>query len=281
MKKNQIPMILGLLGVLAAIAVYMLVFRPTKEKVDRMRAEDKQLEARIAELEALRDQRDFFIEETERYSAIIDEIYAQFPAGVLAEDAIREAIDMEDGSSSENTGISYDTPASIYKPIGVSVESMKAANTGAEPDAPTPAPDANAGGIDDVDSASAPAADDETIDTGYDLMQQNVIYTFTGDLSQAERVAKVINDQENRDVISALTMVYDESTGLLQSELALSKYYVTGRDDMEHTPASFNVPTGSSNLFSTYRSDIGGSAGGAAASEGASEGNGAAAAPAN
>jgi len=277
MKKNQIPMILGLLGVLAAVAVYMLVFKPTKEKVDRMKAEDKQLEARIAELEALRDQRDFFIEETERYSAIIDEIYAQFPAGVLAEDAIREAIDMEDGSSSENTGISYDTPASIYKPIGVSVESMKAANSGAEAD--TPAPAADTAGADDVDAAPAPAAADETIDTGYDLMQQNVIYTFEGDLSQAERVAKVINDQENRDVISALTMVYDESTGLLQSELALSKYYVTGRDDMEHTPASFNVPTGSSNLFSTYRSGEGGAAGGAAASQGASEGNGAAAAP--
>jgi len=281
MKKNQIPIILGLLGVLAAVAVYMLVFKPTKERVDRMKAEDKQLEARIAELEALRDQRDFFIEETERYSAIIDEIYAQFPAGVLAEDAIREAIDMEDGSSSENTGISYDTPASIYKPIGVSVESMKAANSGAEPDTPAPAEvDASAdaaASVDDVDGAPAPAADSESIDTGYDLMQQNVIYTFEGDLSQAERVAKVINDQENRDVISALTMVYDESTGLLQSELALSKYYVTGRDDMEHTPASFNVPTGSSNLFSTYRSGEGG----AAASQGASEGNGAAAAPVN
>jgi hypothetical protein len=277
MKKNQIPMILGLLGVLAAVAVYMLVFKPTKEKVDRMKAEDKQLEARIAELEALRDQRDFFIEETERYSAIIDEIYAQFPAGVLAEDAIREAIDMEDGASSENTGISYDTAASIYKPIGVSVESMKAANAGTEAD--TPAPDANAGNADDVDAAPAPAANDETIDTGFDLMQQNVIYTFTCDLDQAERVAKVINDQENRDVISALTMVYDESTGLLQSELALSKYYVTGRDDMEHTPASFNVPTGSSNLFSTHRSGVGNETGGAGASEGASEGNGAAAAP--
>ena len=189
MKKNQIPIILGLLGVLAAVAVYLLVFKPTKERVDRMKAEDKQLEARIAELEALRDQRDFFIEETERYSAIIDEIYAQFPAGVLAEDAIREAIDMEDGSSSENTGISYDTPASIYKPIGVSVESMKASNAGAEAD--TPAPAADAGSADDVDAAPAPSADDETIDTGYDLMQQNVIYTFNCDLSQAERVAKV------------------------------------------------------------------------------------------
>ena len=280
MKKNQIPMILGLLGVLAAVAVYMLVFKPTKEKVDRMKAEDKQLEARIAELEALRDQRDFFIEETERYSAIIDEIYAQFPAGVMAEDAIREAIDIEDGSAVENTGIKYDVAASVYKPIGVSVESMKASNAGAEADTPAPTADA-AGGAGDVDAAPAPAADEETIDTGYDLMQQNVIYTFTGDLNQIERVAKVVNDQENRDVISALTMVYDESTGLLETELDMSKYYVTGRDDMEHTPASFNVPTGSSNLFSTHRSgDIGGG-GAAGGGEGATEGNGAAAAPVN
>lgn len=283
MKKNQIPIVLGLLGVLAALAVYMLVFKPTKEKVDRLKAEDKQLMTRIAELEALRDQRDFFIEQTEILSAKIDEIYAQFPAGVLAEDAIREAIDFEDGSAAENNGISYDAPASVYKPIGYSVESMKATTEGAQADTPTPAPDANAAASDDVDAAEpAPAASEEEIDTGYDLMQQNVIYTFNGDLNQVERVAQVVNSQENRDVISSLTMVYDDSTGLLETELDLSKYYVTGRDGVEHTPASFNVPTGSSTLFSTYRSDVGGGAGGASGGgEGASEGNGAAAPPAN
>ncbi len=285
MNKKQIPLLLGLLGVAAAVLVYVLVFSPTKEKVSRLRAEDQQLMARIAELEALRDQRDYFIEETEKMSAKIDEIYAQFPGGVMAEDAIREAMDFEDGSAVENNGIAYDVPLSVYKPIGVSVESMKASTADMEADTPAPTPDAApAGGdVDSVDAEPVPAGGEEEIDTGYDLMQQNVIYTFTGDLNQVERVAKVVNDKDDRDVISSLTMVYDDSTGLLETELDLSKYYVTGRDDVEHTPASFNVPTGTSSLFSTYISSAGSAANGGSSGggEGTSEGNGAAAPPAN
>ena len=108
MDKKQIPLLLGLLGVVAAVMVYLFYFKPTMEHVNQLKAEDVKLQARITELEALRDQRDFFIEETEKMSKKVDEIYEQFPENVLPEDAIWEAIDTQDKAGGANLVIGYD-----------------------------------------------------------------------------------------------------------------------------------------------------------------------------
>ena len=158
MDKKQIPTLLAIVGIAAAALVYFLYFQPTNEEIERLKAEDMQLQARITELETLRDQRDFFIEETERFSKSIDEIYDQFPENVMAEDAIRESIDIEDGSNVTMMAIEYDPAEAVYNPIATSVEGMKAAGLGATPimeqtagaaaegeeEAPAPAPDPNA-----------------------------------------------------------------------------------------------------------------------------------------
>ena len=92
---------------------------------------------------------------------------------------------------------------------------------------------------------------EETVDTQYDLIQQDTAYTFECDLNQFLRAAQAVNERNNRDVIKLVAMAYDETTGLLTTEMDIAKYYVTGRG-LDYTPATFSVPTGS-NLFSTQR----------------------------
>ncbi|MBR6329777.1 MAG: hypothetical protein IKR68_09055 [Lachnospiraceae bacterium] len=246
MDKKQIPLLLGLLGVVAAVMVYLFYFKPTMEHVNQLKAEDVKLQARITELEALRDQRDFFIEETEKMSKKVDEIYEQFPENVLPEDAIWEAIDTQDKAGGANLVIGYDKGISVYKPIGVSVDEMAASQAASED-----ADSAEEGDSEEKTEEKKEEKKEETVDTKYDLIQQDTAYTFECDLNQFLRAAQAVNERNNRDVIKLVAMAYDETTGLLTTEMDIAKYYVTGRG-LDYTPATFSVPTGS-NLFSTQR----------------------------
>jgi len=255
MDKKQIPLLLGLLGVAAGVLVYMLYFKPTMENVARLKAEDAQLQARIAELEALRDQRDFFIEETEKMGEKVEEIYAELPENVTPEDAIREAIDIQDKAMGNNLQIAYAEPVSIYTPIGTKLEDMGGSAVLNEVEggdaAAAETADADAAET-DPDAAPAPApTGEEGSPTGYDLMQEEVSYVFESDLNQFLTAAAAVCDREERDVIKQVSMAYDETEGLLTTQMDVNKFYVTGRN-LDYTPATFSVPTGSQ-LFSTYR----------------------------
>ncbi len=247
MDKKQIPILLGLLGVAAGVLVYMLYFKPTMENVARLKAEDAQLQARIAELESLRDQRDFFIEETEKMGEKVEEIYAELPENVMAEDAIRQAIDIQDRALGKNIEIDYLEPVSIYSPIGTKLEDMGGSDVLNMEDEDAAADTAAAS--DDVDADAPAPAEEEEVSTGYELMQEEVSYVFEGDLNQFLTAAQTVCQAEERDVIKQVSMAYDETEGLLTTQMDVDKFYVTGRG-LDYTPASFSVPTGSQ-LFST------------------------------
>lgn len=250
--KKDIQMLLGFVGVLAAVLVYLLYFKPTMEKVKGIEASNVKLEERIKELEELKSQKEFFLEETEKYSEKVDEIYAQFPEDIYAEDIIQAGIDMEKNSDVVIESFEIENPVNIYNPIACSLDEMD--NTSSAEQAKKDVADAESGKTAEADVVEEPAPTSKKKDlpkTGYMAMQKNVSYEFAGDLTQFMRAMNFVNDQDNRDVISETNLSYDESTGLLSCEIALGKYYVIGRN-LEYVPATFNVPTGTRNLFSTF-----------------------------
>lgn len=251
--KKDIQMLLGLVGVLAAVLVYLMYFKPTMAAVEGINRSNSQLEDRIKELEELKSQKDFFLEETAKYSEKIDEIYNQFPEDIYAEDIIQAGIDMEKNSDVVIGEFMIENPVNIYNPIGCSLDEME--NTTSAAKAKEDVAAANAGESNEpaeLDEEPAPSRSKKELPkTGYMTMQKNVTYAFAGDLTQFVRAMNFVNDQDTRDVISSTDLSYDESTGLLSCEITLGKYYVIGRN-LEYNPATFNVPTGTRNLFSTF-----------------------------
>lgn len=243
-------MLLAVLGIGAVLAVYLLYFKPTQEDTQRLKADNQRLQARIRELEALRDQKDFFEAEIARYTEAVDAIYAQFPADLYPEDVITQGIEMEDASLIEVSTFQIEEPISIYKPIGCKLTDLSNVPTTSSANSDTAAAAPAGDELDETEAA--PAKKEEAADTGYDTMQEAVTYAFTGDLAQFERAIDNINARENRDVVDTVSLSYDSSTGLLAGQLKIYKYYVTGRDDVEYEPSTFAVPTGTSNLFSTF-----------------------------
>ena len=56
--KKDVLLLLGLLGVLAVVSAYMLVFQPTMEKTEALKEENLQLEARIADLQSKKENKE-------------------------------------------------------------------------------------------------------------------------------------------------------------------------------------------------------------------------------
>jgi|GEM_PF-5631583 len=250
LSKKDLAMLLAVLGIGAVLAVYLLYFKPTQEDTQRLKADNQRLEARIKELEALRDQKEFFESEIARYTEAVDEIYAQFPAGLYPEDVITQGIEMEDASLVAVSTFQIEEPVSIYKPIGTKLSDFENVTTKSSAGSADTAKAEAA--EDDIESAEATPAKKEVVETGFDTMQEAVTYAFTGDLSQFEKAVENVNARDNRDVVDTVSLSYDSSTGLLAGQMKIYKYYVTGRDDVEYVPSTFTVPTGTSNLFSTF-----------------------------
>lgn len=246
LSKRDIQMLLGVIGVAAAALVYFMYFKPTQEDTQRIKSENQQLEARIAELESLEAQREFFLEEIDKNEEKVAEIYDQFPGGLLPEDIVQDTIDMQDASQVLVESFNMSEPVSIYTPIGCKLADMSAAP-------------ANNAAQDTAEGEEAAPAAEESAETGYDALQEKVSYTFSCDLNQFENAIEHVNDRNNRDVIDTVSLVYNSEEGILSCLMNMSKYYVTGRDDVEYTPAEFNVPTGMSSLFTTISGGAGAS----------------------
>lgn len=76
--KRDILLLVGFLGILAAVCSYVFVFQPTTEKNEALAQENKQLENRIADLQNKSENRDTYESETARMRREMEEIYQLF-----------------------------------------------------------------------------------------------------------------------------------------------------------------------------------------------------------
>ena len=106
--KKDVLLLLGLLGVLAVVSAYMLVFQPTMEKTEALKEENLQLEARIADLQSKKENKDSYESQTAQMRREIDEIYQLFPVDVREENAVYLAINQELLSPMEVQSVTID-----------------------------------------------------------------------------------------------------------------------------------------------------------------------------
>lgn len=237
--KKDLQLLLAAVGILAVVAVFFLVFKPYKEKTDALKIENENLAMQVAQLEELEENKETYITETAVLEQKIKEVYMQFPSNVQEEDAISEGIEIEKASQIVNGAIEYSAAESTYTPIAETIDQM-------------PAPESPISSLSDTEEATEEGeVTEEEVVSSLALMKQPVKYDFVCNLATFMRAADYISKQDNRDVITGLRLVYDESTGYLAGEINVNKYYISGLNK-DYDAASFgSVPTGSLNLFST------------------------------
>ena len=239
-------LLIGFIGILLAVCSVYFIYMPTMEKADALEAENVQLEQKINDLSVKMEQKDSYIADTQSMKQETEAIYQRFPVDVREEDALLLAINQELISPMVINNVSIGT----YEPVAI-------------PDIPEEDVDhtyeideveeyeAQEGVTDDAAAIQDAEADNTSAsDSGSPLVNRNITINYLCTYAGLKRGIKNISVQENRMSIDNLTVVYDETTGLLTGTTNVDMYCVSGQSDKEYVQPDFSsVLLGTDNIF--------------------------------
>ena len=113
--KRDAGLLLGLLGLLVAVAAYMWVYTPMKEKQAAIEAEIVVLAQRESELVRMQANLEHYKEEIVRLNGVKEEYIVEFPADIKPETEIMYAVELEEEVEVEFSTLSYGTPTGILQ----------------------------------------------------------------------------------------------------------------------------------------------------------------------
>lgn len=246
--KRDILLLVGFLGILAGVCSFLFVFQPTMEKADALEQENIQLQARITDLRGKEANRDTYESETAQMEQEMKEIYQLFPVDVREENAILLAINQELVAPLKVESITIDALLDVPFLEDVPEEETQISY---EIDAVEELEDYE--GTQQSEEALTVGGDDGTGGLNpYGLKNRKVTMTYEISYDGLKRSVKNICLQTDRMVIDNLTVVYDESTGLLHGTTAVNMYCVPNQAGKEYVKPNFSsVLLGTDNIFGT------------------------------
>ena len=219
MKKNReksMMMCVLVLGVLLIIVVYMFVYNSYKNKTAELKASNAVLQARADELKVFYDNRDTYEKGIKEFTADIKDKLSVFPGDAREEDALDLAI------APWEDGILVD-----YKQIGI-------------------------GEAEEVGSIDADTVKTAAID-GYEdaitFHKRSAVYTNLTTYNDLKDIIKIFDAKGERLIISTISYVRDDTTGLLNGNIEGTFYYVTGINAPYTEPEFSEYLTGLTNVF--------------------------------
>ena len=256
-KKSEVNILIMLIGILLAVLAYFVVYSSFTEKKDILAAENATLQSEVEELQKLADNKQFYIDETNRMDNEIQDILSGFPGEIRQEDQVMYAAGFE--SMYSNT---------IWV-IGLSIDDTQLVQVAA-PEAAAPAND------EVVEDTGDGAANDAVVATG-GLKDTVFLYSspFTLDYKITYRsfkdVVRLILESDERMSIQNINLSYDSESGCLTGSLDATMYTVSGTDYIYKELDIPGVRMGTSDIFKSGTvldlSRIGGGASGDGNSE--------------
>lgn len=246
--KRDILILIGFLGILIGACSFLFVFQPTMEKADALQQENMELQSRIADLQSKKDNKDTYESETARMEQEMKEIYQLFPVDVREENAILLAINQELVAPLKVDSITID--ALLEVPF-LESEPEEETQISYEIDAVEELEDYE--GTQQSEEALTVGGDDGSGGLNpYGLKNRRMTMTYEISYEALKRSVKNICMQTDRMVIDDLSVVFDESTGLLHGTMAVNMYCVPNQEGKEYVQPNFSsVLLGSDNIFGT------------------------------
>lgn len=211
--KKEINLIVGLLGVVIAIGVWMFVASPMKEKTQLIEVENAELKVKSDEYQAVNAQRAQFEADTLSLQEERASLLAAFPAGMSKEDEIMYWANMERANSS-SLALSNLVMSGWSE---VFVEGQ---------------PDATAEG-----------------GTQLHLYRVPVNYTYQATYAGVKDMVQYVFSKNDKMSIENISASYDGTTGNLVGTIDVNMYYMSGSGN-DYVPATIpTVPTGVADIF--------------------------------
>lgn len=245
--KRDILLLLGFLGILAAVCSYLFVFQPTMEKSEALKQENQELQNRIADLQNKSANRDTYESETAQMRREMEEIYQLFPVDVREENAVLLAINQELLSPMTVESVTID--ALLEVPL-LEMQDQEMPDATYEIEEVEEIEDATG-----TQEAPTPETGDTQGAAGtnpFNLMSRKATINYEVSYEGLKRSVKNICMQTDRMVIDSLNVVYDEQTGLLKGSTTVNMFCVPNQEGKEYEEPDFGgVLLGTDNIFGT------------------------------
>lgn len=232
--------ILGLIGVAVPLLVYFFIFTKLNEQKDVLVTENQSLAQEVAHLQELMDNKEFYLAETDRMNAEMEEIKAQFPSELHPEDEIYYAYNMEN---------KYDVLATaIDMPVAEAVAISQPVTAEAQPEV---VDDGTGEGTENTgESQPEQAAPVASAATSIALYRAPITFNFKLTYTAAKDwIKEILSDKENKKSIDNVTLNYDDSTGNLTGSIIVNMFSLTGTDRVYEAPSIQGIGIGTDNLF--------------------------------
>lgn len=231
--------ILGIIGIAIPLLVYYFVFVRLNEQTDTLVTENQSLAQEVAYLQELMDNKEFYLAETDRMNAEMEEIKAQFPSELHPEDEIYYAY---------NTENKYDVLATaINMPVAEAVAVAQPVVAEAQPEVVD-----DGTGIEEEDTVTQveQAAPVASAATTIALYRAPITFNFKLTYTAAKDwIKEILTDRENKKSIDSVSLSYDESTGNLTGSIIVNMFSLTGTDRIYEAPSIQGIGIGTDNLF--------------------------------
>lgn len=249
--KKDVLLLIGLLGVLVAVAGYFLAYKPNTEKTEKLKAENEQLQQRVIDLGNKMKNKSTYIEETESMNNEMQAIYQLFPVDTREEDSILLAINQELLAPMKVESVAINTLEEV--PFLDDVQEEEEVEYTYEIGEVETYEDQE--GIQEPQTVET-APQDETASVGnpYGLFNRETTINYIVTYEGLKRGIKNICVQPNRMSIEKVTVAFDETTGLLAGSTVVNMYCVPGQEGKEYVEPDFSsVLLGTDNIFGTVK----------------------------
>lgn len=249
--RKDVLLLIGLLGVLVAVAGYFLAYKPNTEKTEKLKAENEQLQQRVIDLGQKMKNKGTYIEETESMNQEMQAIYQLFPVDTREEDSILLAINQELLAPMKVESVAINTLEEV--PFLDDVQEDEEVEYTYEIGEVETYEDQE--GIQDPETAeTAPVEEAASMGNPYGLFNRETTINYTVSYEGLKRGIKNICVQPNRMSIEKVTVAFDETTGLLAGSTVVNMYCVPGQEGKEYVEPDFSsVLLGTDNIFGTIR----------------------------
>lgn len=215
MKKNEVQLLLIVLGILALVVSWQLIYRNNQMKTEEVNAQNEELQKTVDRLEILNGKKPEYIAETERMKTEGDAVIDSFSSGVQVEDQVMYLYNME----------------------LVKANDVRVPNVSLQP------------------AQIVPYAGTLTTEEGYELQDDGMglfrLETTVGMTTTNNGLKNVLNyiyGMDSKKSVSGVTLTTTEK-GYLTGSMKLDFFYLTGTDEPYVGPNISGVTTGTTNIF--------------------------------
>lgn len=218
-KNKNLLIYVAALGALLMILCYFFVFQKFKAEAETLEKSNQELNQRVNELKVYYDNREQYLQESERIRQEIDGILVEYPADAREEDAIKMAIYMQMQSGLTYSNINISAPESVKV---IPAETV------------TPA------GIDEYSG--------QIVFSG-----RNVSYVNEISYEGLKNAVKTIFENENRIGVNNIVYVKNKDGGCLTGSIDVTFYSAQGTGKEYTAPDLMQYLSGTENIFGTFK----------------------------